>query len=294
MPSIHLPAARQRTLVRFREGAHTLGRQDQTGTGGGGSYRARGAKWTARSLRTFGSPAPGDIDEVVRLMHDAAAWMSAKGTPAWDVARMTGHSRRPSSWIRAPSRELQRDGIVGCCTLSAEDPGLARRPLGGRVSAQAPAVRRTHAGRCQLRADRELRRHAARTQKCAKAARLDCHPNLQPRNLYERLGFTHVDTFNPWHQDPTFIAERLELEILTSVRASRSMSGWDGPVASRSLAVRPRCLHCARGCRYPPLPSSTLDNAAAVIAADARAGLFACQALLGLQPAWGADLRRTD
>lgn len=30
----------------------------------------------------------GDIDEVVRLMHDAAAWVSAKGTPAWDVARI--------------------------------------------------------------------------------------------------------------------------------------------------------------------------------------------------------------
>lgn len=30
----------------------------------------------------------GDIDEVVRLMHDAAAWMSAKGTPARDVARI--------------------------------------------------------------------------------------------------------------------------------------------------------------------------------------------------------------
>lgn len=28
----------------------------------------------------------GDIDEVVRLMHDAAAWMSAKGTPAGTVA----------------------------------------------------------------------------------------------------------------------------------------------------------------------------------------------------------------
>nr|UVN19187.1 puromycin N-acetyltransferase-like protein [Escherichia coli] len=24
----------------------------------------------------------------MRLMHDAAAWMSAKGTPAWDVARI--------------------------------------------------------------------------------------------------------------------------------------------------------------------------------------------------------------
>ncbi len=39
----------------------------------------------------------GDIDEVVRLMHDAAAWMSAKGTPAWDARGSTGHSRRPSS-----------------------------------------------------------------------------------------------------------------------------------------------------------------------------------------------------
>ena len=51
----------------------------------------------------------GDIDEVVRLMHDAAAWMSAKGTLAWDVARIDRTSRgdlRPE--IRAPSRELQR------------------------------------------------------------------------------------------------------------------------------------------------------------------------------------------
>ena len=47
----------------------------------------QGSEWTARSLRTFGSPARV-IDEVVRLMHDAAAWMSAKGTPAWDVARI--------------------------------------------------------------------------------------------------------------------------------------------------------------------------------------------------------------
>ncbi|WP_435177712.1 hypothetical protein [Enterobacter hormaechei] len=76
----------------------------------------------------------GDIDEVVRLMHDAAAWMSAKGTPAWDVAR----------------------------------------------------IDRTFAETFVLRS--EL------------------------LGLYERLGFTHVDTFNPgW--DPTFIAERLELEI---------------------------------------------------------------------------------
>ncbi|WP_313902997.1 hypothetical protein [Pseudomonas aeruginosa] len=41
----------------------------------------------------------GDIDEVVRLMHDAAAWMSAKGTPAWDVARIDRTFARASCSI---------------------------------------------------------------------------------------------------------------------------------------------------------------------------------------------------
>ncbi|KSE68546.1 hypothetical protein [Pseudomonas aeruginosa] len=103
----------------------------------------------------------GDIDEVVRLMHDAAAWMSAKGTPAWDVARI---DRTFAETFVLRSELLVAscsDGIVGCCTLSAEDPEFWPDNL---------------------------------------------------RGLYERLGFTHVDTFNPgW--DPTFIAERLELEI---------------------------------------------------------------------------------
>src|SRR5690625_3184337 len=63
----------------------------------------------------------GDIDEVVRLMHDAAAWMSAKGTPAWDVARI---DRTFAETFVLRSELLVAscsDGIVGCCTLSAED-----------------------------------------------------------------------------------------------------------------------------------------------------------------------------
>ncbi|MEL4151742.1 GNAT family N-acetyltransferase [Klebsiella pneumoniae] len=102
------------------------------------------------------------------------------------------------------------DGIVGCCTLSAEDPEFWPDALKGEAAyLHKLAVRRTHAGRGVSSALIEACRHAARTQGCAKL-RLDCHPNL--RGLYERLGFTHVDTFNPgW--DPTFIAERLELEI---------------------------------------------------------------------------------
>ena len=152
----------------------------------------------------------GDIDEVVRLMHDAAAWMSAKGTPAWDVARI---DRTFAETFVLRSELLVAscsDGIVGCCTLSAEDPEFWPDALGrgGRISAQARGATDTCGPGCQLRADRGLPPCRANAG-CAKL-RLDCHPNL--RGLYERLGFTHVDTFNPgW--DPTFIAERLELEI---------------------------------------------------------------------------------
>ncbi len=74
----------------------------------------------------------GDIDEVVRLMHDAAAWMSAKGTPAWDVARID----RTFAEIFVLRSELLvascSDGIVGCCTLSAEDPEFWPDALKGR------------------------------------------------------------------------------------------------------------------------------------------------------------------
>ncbi|AXL78694.1 GNAT family N-acetyltransferase [Corynebacterium diphtheriae] len=150
----------------------------------------------------------GDIDEVVRLMHDAAAWMSAKGTPAWDVARI---DRTFAETFVLRSELLVAscsDGIVGCCTLSAEDPEFWPDALKGEAAyLHKLAVRRTHAGRGVSSALIEACRHAARTQGCAKL-RLDCHPNL--RGLYERLGFTHVDTFNPgW--DPTFIAERLDV-----------------------------------------------------------------------------------
>lgn len=131
----------------------------------------------------------GDIDEVVRLMHDAAAWMSAKGTPAWDVARI---DRTFAETFVLRSELLVAscsDGIVGCCTLSAEDPEFWPDALKGEAAyLHKLAVRRTHAGRGVSSALIEACRHAARTQGCAKL-RLDCHPNL--RGLYERLGFTH-------------------------------------------------------------------------------------------------------
>ncbi|MBZ3656224.1 hypothetical protein JS565_26625 [Salmonella enterica subsp. enterica serovar Senftenberg] len=63
----------------------------------------------------------GDIDEVVRLMHDAAAWMSAKGTPA---RRRADRPTFAETFVLRSELLVAScsDGIVGCCTLSAEDP----------------------------------------------------------------------------------------------------------------------------------------------------------------------------
>jgi GNAT superfamily N-acetyltransferase len=197
--------------------------------------------------------------------------MSAKGTPAWDVARI---DRTFAETFVLRSELLVAscsDGIVGCCTLSAEDPEFWPDALKGEAAyLHKLAVRRTHAGRGVSSALIEACRHAARTQGVRQAAaRLPPEPAwpIRAARIHPRRHFQSRLGSNLHRRTP-------RTRNLTSVRASRSMSGWDGPVASRSLAVRPRCLGCARGCRYPPLPSSTLDNAAAVIAADARAGLF--------------------
>lgn len=153
---------------------------------------------------------PGDVDDVVRLMHEAAGLMSAKGTPAWDRARIdrafvTSLVQRSELFVASGG-----DGIVGCCTLSPKDPEFWPDAAKGEAAyLHKLAVRRTHAGGAVSRALIEACSRAARAQGCAKL-RLDCHPNL--RCLYERLGFTHVDTFNPpW--DSNFIAERLELDV---------------------------------------------------------------------------------
>ena len=114
-------------------------------------------------------------------MHDAAAWMSAKGTPAWDVARIDR--------TFAETFVLRSSSLVAVAATASSAvapcrpriPVLARRPQGEAAYLHKLAVRRTHAGRGVSSALIEACRHAARTQGCAKL-RLDCHPNL--RGLY--------------------------------------------------------------------------------------------------------------
>ena len=64
----------------------------------------------------------GDIDEVVRLMHDAAAWMSAKGTPAWDVAWL--RQRYAGSIVLRSGLLVPGSGVgsFASCTSSCEVP----------------------------------------------------------------------------------------------------------------------------------------------------------------------------
>nr|ASK42201.1 hypothetical protein [Agrobacterium sp.] len=63
-----------------------------------------------------------NANHAARIGDDIVPVQSAKGTPAWDVARI---DRTFAETFVLRSELLVAscsDGIVGCCTLSAEDP----------------------------------------------------------------------------------------------------------------------------------------------------------------------------
>ncbi|MDP3869087.1 GNAT family N-acetyltransferase [Phenylobacterium sp.] len=151
-----------------------------------------------------------DAADVIAVLHEAAAWMVAKGTPAWDTSRLDQAFVEPfitrSQLIVASYGPL----IVGACTLSPNDPEFwPEAPDGLAAYLHKLAVRRAHAGRgVSLRLIAGCR-DIARDWGCSKL-RLDCHPNL--RSLYERLGFSHFDTFYP-RGDASYVVERLEVGV---------------------------------------------------------------------------------
>lgn len=151
-----------------------------------------------------------DASDVVALLREAAAWMAAKGTPAWDMATLDRTLVDP--FISRSQLVVATCGpaIVGACTLSPNDPEFwPDAPEGLAAYLHKLAVRRSHAGRevssRLISMCRELARDWGRTK-----LRLDCHPNL--RALYERLGFSHVDTFYP-RGDASYVVERLEVGV---------------------------------------------------------------------------------
>jgi len=153
----------------------------------------------------------GDADapEVISILHEAAAWMARKGTPAWDIATLNQDFVQAFASRSELIVASQGQRIVGVCTLSPSDPDFwPDAPDGVAAYLHKLAVRRTHAGggvsSALIAACREIARQRGRSR-----LRLDCHPAL--RGLYERLGFVHYDTFRP-RTDASFVVERFELE----------------------------------------------------------------------------------
>lgn len=149
-----------------------------------------------------------DAEGIVTVLREAAGWMRLKGTPAWDTSVLNRAFVEKSIAATETLIALNEGLVVGACTLSRSDPEFwPDAPEGYAANLHKLAVMRLHAGgsvSTLLIAECE---RIARQWGCAKL-RLDCHPNL--RGLYERLGFTHVDTFN---KDAAFIVERLEVTL---------------------------------------------------------------------------------
>jgi ribosomal protein S18 acetylase RimI-like enzyme len=129
-----------------------------------------------------------ELDEVVGVLSEAAAWLRSRGIEQWP-------SPYPTEWV-APSIErgetyLARENgeVAGTITLRWEDPAFwgEQPPVAGYV--HGVAVRRKFAGRgpelLEWAADRV--READRDR-----LRLDCRTdNAELRAYYEQLGFEH-------------------------------------------------------------------------------------------------------
>ncbi|MDP3659916.1 GNAT family N-acetyltransferase [Phenylobacterium sp.] len=153
-----------------------------------------------------------DLDEIGGLLAEGAAWMHAKGTPAWTYAEIAPAALAARIAEGAFICARSEGTIVGVCMLSRVDLEFwPDDPLGEAGYLHRLCVRRSFAGArvTPLLVDWCVR--AARAWRC-KALRLDCHPNL--RGLYERLGFTYVDTRTIQTRGArTIVVDRLQISL---------------------------------------------------------------------------------
>jgi GNAT superfamily N-acetyltransferase len=166
----------------------------------------------AREPASFetGHATAGDIPEIVALLTEASAWMAMKGTPPWQASVLTEAFVMPR--VERGEFIVARCGgeIAGVCTLTRSDPEFwPEDPVGQAAYLHKLGVRRRFAGGGVTT---HLVAHCvglARRWECA-ALRLDCHGAL--RGLYERLGFSYVDTRQVREDDgQTIIVDRLQL-----------------------------------------------------------------------------------
>ena len=186
----------------------------------------------------FQAAAPGQIDDVLSVLNEAADWLRARGIGQWperfDPAWVDGAIDRGETWL------VRVDGALsGTVTLDLADPIWS--DVGGTaVYVHRMAVRRAAAG---LGAVILAWAADAARQRGGQALRLDCvafNPRL--RAYYEAAGFVHrgdvtvagapgqrLDT------GPTVLVSRYELPLQTD---STALSGTGGG-ASPQVTVTP-------------------------------------------------------
>ena len=134
------------------------------------------------------SASPEELDEVVAVLSEAAAWLRARGIEQWP-------DPYPAAWVQASIERgetylaRQGDALVGTITLRWEDPAFwgEQPPVAGYV--HGIAVRRAFAG-----AGPELLEWADGQVGAAarELLRLDCRSdNFRLRRYYEEQGFVH-------------------------------------------------------------------------------------------------------
>ena len=155
--------------------------------------------------------APQDGAQIVGILAEGAAWMAAKGCPAWSASVLTEAFVAPRI-ARCEFLAARAGGeIVGVCTLSPSDPVFwPDDPPGFSAYLHKLAVRRGVAGAGVSRALIAHCAALARSWNCS-ALRLDCHPMLRP--LYERFGFGYVDTRRVLDFGEMIVVDRLELRL---------------------------------------------------------------------------------
>ena len=184
----------------------TLARQDQTALWGGGSYPRQGSEWTAEppnvQVACSGWYRRGCAADARRCGVDVR-----QERPPGTSRGSTGHSRRPSSWDRAPWSRVARRHRRLLHLVGRGSRVLARRPQGeaAYLHTSCGATDTCHGPGCPaLRWSRGLlpcRANAGVRQAAARPP-----PNYQWPIRAARIH--HVDIFNPW-LGSTFIAERL-------------------------------------------------------------------------------------
>jgi GNAT superfamily N-acetyltransferase len=137
---------------------------------------------------------PGDVDPVVSILEEAAAWLRSRGIDQWPavfrrefVADHVGRREVYLAWAGAEA--------AATLSLQAADPEMWGERPPDALYLHGFAVRRRHAG-----LGRELLHWAERAAATAgrRYLRLDCmaaNPGL--RAYYERAGYVHRGT-RPW------------------------------------------------------------------------------------------------